>query len=320
MINEELQSAYNAGTLVVYAAGDNNDVTVSSTCNLVYPANRTEVLSVNGLASVYNDGHSNPVILPNPTLSGKAWSTSGYPVNVYNGSGYAAQTDSSLGPAGPGNIGQAYDGLSGYIKGGLGSSFTAPLVAGAAGLLRDAWAELGYGVRPNYWLKTDLLMLTDGYSFTDYNDGTGRLVGGISKFSGPGRLKLRTPVRDFPSGPWQWSWGDLSLSNHGTWTKTVPANIQNYRFAMFWQEVDQAHAADIDVQVDAINSSGVSCGTIALQTDYSNTNVLHIKRSDIPSCALSGGSLKVTVFAYAVPSGQTRLVHLSDLWDSESTY
>ena len=107
--------------------------------------------------------------------------------------------------------------------------------------------------------------------------------------------------------------------DHRLWT--VPANIQNFRLAMFWQETDLTKVADIDMYVDALNSSGTVCAShFANQTDYSIINALHIKRSDIPACALPNGSLQVTYYGYAVPPSQTRQVWTSYLWDNESGY
>ena len=93
------------------------------------------------------------------------------------------------------------------------------------------------------------------------------------------------------------------------------------RLAMFWQETDLTHVADIDVSVTALDSSGNNCGSVngAYQNDYSIINAIHAKRSDIPAYALPNGSLQVSYLGYNVPSGQTRTVWTSYLWDNEST-
>jgi hypothetical protein len=90
---------------------------------------------------------------------------------------------------------------------------------------------------------------------------------------------------------------------------------------MFWQETDLTKVADIDMYVDALDSSGNVCAShFANQVDYSIINALHIKRADIPSCALPNGSLQVTYYGYAVPPGQSRQVWTSWLWDNEPGY
>jgi hypothetical protein len=323
-LNEILQNAFNAGVLVVFAAGDSNGPMYSTSCNVSYPANRPDVLTINGSNTAYSSGGLPPSA---PVLLAGAWATSGCTIDVATGpSTYTAARDYAIGGVAPGLVGLSYfwdsPSFFGYSGNGIGSSFAAPAVAGAAALLRNAWQSLGYGIRPNYFLKTDLMMLTDGYNFTSYSDGgTARRIGGTSPYSGTGRLQLRTPIYDFPSGAWQWSWTNLNIGNGSTWSKTVPVNIQNYRFAMFWEETDLTHVADIDVRIDALNSAGAVCaGSVAAQNDYSIVNAIHLIRSDIPACALSGGSLQLTITGFAVPSGQTRFVYFSDLWDNEVGY
>jgi hypothetical protein len=235
-----------------------------------------------------------------------------------------AQLDNEIGGDAPGDVGKSYYYYSGspaawgYAGNWFGSSFAAPIVAGAAGLLRDLFYEWGYGIKANYYLKTDLMMLTDGYNFTSYTDGgTQRLTAGGSQFSGLGRLQLRT--LGFANGNWQWSWFTLNINTGTTWSKTFPANIQHYRFAMFWSEADLTKVGDIDVKVDALDQYGNICQSqIAQQSDFSIVNAIHLTAADIPACALPSGSLKLTIIGFAVPS--TRVIYASDLWDSETTY
>jgi hypothetical protein len=147
------------------------------------------------------------------------------------------------------------------------------------------------------------------------------LSGGTSVYSGAGREQMRLPVYGFPSGSWQWSWWGTNLSPHQTYTKTVPANIQNYRLAFFWEESNLTKVADIDVYIDALNASGQVCqSSFAVQDDESIINAVHVKRSDIPACALPNGQLQVRFNVYGMPAGQTRKILGSDLWDNEPTY
>jgi hypothetical protein len=90
---------------------------------------------------------------------------------------------------------------------------------------------------------------------------------------------------------------------------------------MFWEEADLSHVADIDMSVDALDSTGTVCAyDIAGQSDYSIENVVHLTRNDIPPCALPNGYLRINYVGYAVPSGQTRAIYVSSLVDSEPTY
>ena len=77
----------------------------------------------------------------------------------------------------------------------------------------------------------------------------------------------------------------------------------------------------LDVYVDALNSSGSVCeSSFAYQNDYSTVLAIHIKHSDIPSCALPSGSLQIRYVVCALPTGTTKVVYNSELWDNESGY
>jgi hypothetical protein len=325
-LNEVLQNAFNSGVLVVFSAGDSNKgSSFSTSCNVGYPANRPDVLAVNGTNTTYD---SSGDVQTNPILAPGAWATSGCPIDVYDGSsGYVAQNDNNIGVSTDGVVGLSYFWDSstdfGYSGTWTGSSFSAPTVVGAAGLLRHAFHAKGLGVRENFWLKTDLMMLTDGYDFTSYGDeGNVRNAWGTSQYSGTGRLQLRAPDdSSFSGGAWHWSWSWKVFSPGQVVSKTIPADIENYRLAFFWEETDLSHVADIDVYVDALDASGAVCsGNFAMQDDWSIINAIHIKRSDIPSCALPNGKLLIRYLAFAIPPGETRTVYDSDLWDHETGY
>jgi hypothetical protein len=123
----------------------------------------------------------------------------------------------------------------------------------------------------------------------------------------------------FAHTPWGWSNGDGLLSPGQTYTRTgIPADIQHYRLAVYWDEPDLTQAADIDVYVDAVYSAGGVCAWgFASQTDYSINNAIHLEASDIPSCA---GSLQVRYVVYAMAAGTTRRVYNSELYDNETSY
>jgi len=240
---------------------------------------------------------------------------------------YYNQLDTSVGVDAPAAVGKTYYWNSatdyGYAGTLSGTSFAAPIVSGAAALLKNARYELGWPqLATAPYLKADLLMLTDGYSFSSYNEGTVRSRGGTSQNSGMGRLKLRVPnASSFPSGAWDWrtTFDQVGPGDSVSWT--VPANIKHYRQASYWTETDLSRAADIDFHIDALDANGNVCASwFAYQTDYSLINGFHIERADIPACALPNGKLKITEAVYGMPAGQKRTVYSSYLYDNESGY
>ena len=67
----------------------------------------------------------------------------------------------------------------------------------------------------------------------------------------------RQESHSFPSGGWQWLWSIYNISNNVAVTWTVPANVQNFRLAMFWEETDLTKVADIDVSVSALDPRAI---------------------------------------------------------------
>jgi hypothetical protein len=323
-VNTMIHNAFGSGILIVASPGDDNgNPTYSLNGNQHWPSNRPEVLSSNGTWTTYDGSGNAPVT---PSMGPGAWVTSSMPIGVYNGSSYSNLTygNVALGPDAPGYVGLGYQdvgGSLGYDWGWYGSSFSAPIVAGGAALLQNAWWSAGFGVRPNYYLKADLLMLTDGYYFSSYTGAqTGRnpWLDGTSQYSGPGRQKLRYPQSGSFTSSWGWGWGTFVLGPGGSHYGTIPANIQHYRLAIYWVETDLSHAADIDMHVNALDANGNVCASnFAYQSDYSLQNVINIKRSEIPACAVT---LQPYFATYAMPAGQTRTVYAVDLWDNETSY
>lgn len=344
-LNEIIQNAYNAGVLAVVSSGDNNTTALapgfSTTCNETYPANRPEVLSVGGTATVYNSsGTTNSSV----SMAPSAWATSGCAVNALNSAGqYVTEPNNAIGPVAPGVVGLNYFETSppatyGYTAGTsannwTGSSFAAPIVAGAAGLLRHAFLVdvPSGGVRQNFWLKTDLTMLTDGYNFSNYSDnGTGFLSGGTSVYSGTGHLQMHSPDDGSFANPWGWEWGSATIGPNQGFSEVLTASIasqsglhptQHLRIALFWEETDLTHVADIDMAVDALNPSQVVCDSgFVFQNDESIINSVHATAANIPSCALPNGFLQFRFYSYAIPTGQTRTVYYSILQDTDTGY
>jgi hypothetical protein len=333
-LNEQIQNAFAAGVVVVFSAGDSNGTTFSTTCNQGYPSNRPEVLSANGMDTVYTGTGG---LQSNPTLLAGAWATSGCTIDAYaaNGTTTYATTSNSVAAVADGQVGLSYYWNSttsyGYSGNWVGSSFAAPMVAGAAGLLQSAWYQIGGTTFTNYTVMSNLMMLTDGYSFGSYSDGgTGRLSGGTSQYSGTGRLQLHVPVyTDFSNSNWGWEWTAAQVTPGQTYTyqATYPLTdssgdvVQHFRTAFFWQEKDLTKVADIDLYIDAVNSSGTVCSSaFAYQDDESIINAVHVLHADIPTCALPYGWLQVRINVYGMPANQTRTLYISDSFDSDSGY
>jgi hypothetical protein len=322
-IDAEIEEAFGGGTFVAVAAGDSNtsSSTFSTTCNQTWPSNRSTAFGTNGLATVYeSDGTTEN---PTPALQPGAWSTSEWPVDVYDPGtgGYYASTSQMLGSSAIGVTGLTYYWNSpssyGYSSSNwVGSSFSAPAVAGGAALLSNAFYSWNGVVRTNWWLKSDLMMLSDGYAFVAYTGSQNdRYEAGVSQYSGTGRLKMHYPEDgSFSGGSWDWSWTKHTLNPGDVFTKKVTADFAQLRAAFFWQETDETHIADIDVYLDGLEANGATvCSTaFAGQSDESISNAIHVTASEVPTCATY---VQIRIVAYGIPSGQTRTIYESDLWD-----
>ena len=146
------------------------------------------------------------------------------------------------------------------------------------------------------------------------------LAGGVSPYSGTGRLRLDYPASSsFPSGSWGWTWGSGSFSSHTVYERLIAASIQSYRLGFYWEETDESHVQDIDIYLDAVESDGATvCSSgFAYQDDLSINNAIHIQAADIPSCAVY---IQIRFVAAAMPSGTSRVVYSSDLWDEETSW
>jgi hypothetical protein len=125
----------------------------------------------------------------------------------------------------------------------------------------------------------------------------------------------------------EWTAAQVSPGQTYTYQSTYPLTdssgneVQRARVAFFWQETDLTKVADIDLYIDAVDSSGNVCDSgFASQDDESIINAVHVLRSDIPTCAQPYGWLQVRINAYGMPANQTRTLYVSDAFDSESGY
>jgi hypothetical protein len=95
--------------------------------------------------------------------------------------------------------------------------------------------------------------------------------------------------------------------------------VQHFRLAFYWEEPDESKISDIDFCLDGLESDGVTVCSSCFQGqfDYSVNNAAHLASWDIPSCA---SYIRVRISAFGIPSGQSRLIYYSDLYDNESSF
>ena len=326
-INYFLQAAFNAGMTILVANGDNNyNPSPSATCNVIYPANRPEVLAINGVQSEYTASGTPQT---NPVMEGGAFSTNNCNIGVAaddSGWFYNTEPNISLGPSAPGVVDRVFDYTSGQYSYGNdyetwnGSSMSAPIVAGEAAIMRHAFYSNGWGIPSNGSMQAILTSLTDGYGYlpASWADGTTHSLSGINAYSGSGRTMLRYPG-GFTGGSWGWGYGPLlMMADENYYNDTIPANIKHYRLAFFWTEPDTRYSADIDVALYPLDVNHAICGNaIATQFDYSLHNIINVRAQDIPPCAVN---LLLNIHSFAIPGSSNRTIYYSELWDNESTY
>jgi len=307
----------NAGVLHVVAAGNPGDTGV---CNIGHPADSPNVLVVGALdtASTATAYDSAPVA----SFSARG----GKSVKMWSGNILPAWSVVTL--LTPGLVGVAYDSYQGsgssatysYSSGTwYGTSFAAPVVTGAAGLLRQALGA--YGI-PNdaRSLMANLIMLGDGYADSD---GTKHNVG-MDPRSGAGRLHMHFPSNSGADpqlvAPWGWGGRVLTISAgqelsfyvaNSTATQPVDSRVTQWKLGMTWNEDDDLDVADITVHLYNACSGHPA---VLMESDDS----YDIKKRMMAFSEVRGTCLQVRVKAWGMPTGETRTVYISDYYHSGS--
>jgi hypothetical protein len=201
---DELEVGYDDGVFIVESAGNNNTVATNLNCNINAPADTPKVFTVNGLDTTNNDCHNSyQNCLTAFAFSGTANSATGGMdakiggqtfTDVVTGIDLTApafiQYTTNSSAAIPNGF---VDTSGGYIG---GTSFAAPLVSGAALLLKESFLRIG-GTWINSPGRLFVSMLAMGDSWMDEINAP--LNYGTDIRSGVGRLNMRLLID--PSNP-----------------------------------------------------------------------------------------------------------------------
>lgn len=300
-IAADLAAAENAGTAIIVAAGDYP--------GMGFPAVRPEVLSVGYAAS-------NPVANPNPDvaphLSGTA--TGPLPLNVY---GEGTRNEAGIGLDSPGDIGMmgvvnslapagdhlylssswAPDGYLGPYC-GSGDSFSAPQIAGAAGIMAQAYGKNGWGL--NGWTMLAAL-LAQGDGFDDASNSI--RVSGLSNTSGGGHFHMHYPNGDGNmAAPWAWGNDAFTLAtgqDHIIQWGVLPATATEWKIGLVWNETyANGTVADVDVYVYSLGNGNCTSSPVLLasQTDWDIHNKITLTGSQV-----ANQCLQIKVHGYSIP-------------------
>lgn len=314
-VNAILRAALSSGVPVVAAAGNiinNADPSKSNVgtygsqgCYLDYPAIRPEVVAVASVTSTnattpYRSTDMAPsacvgTVPVRPVGSNYVWSTPGVAV--------VAPNDYDLVTVGPNK--------SSYSTGISGTSFATPAVSGIGLLLQQAYKQAGWTGREGNILLTSLLMLGDGWD----PDHMGTQFG---QRSGAGRLRGRFPDSASFSGEWGWGyhWVDLADKERVCWPvwdgAALAPNFTTWKWAVTWPESDLQNVADIDLQVDNV------CGAYGTERVTGEYDYAIRNRIEVTGTQLTGKCLRMCVYGFSIPAGQTRRVYSIDMIHSDA--
>lgn len=302
-LNAALASSLNSGVVTVVAAG--NDGSNYTGCSVNYPALRPEVVSVGGLNTTGTPDYG--------TTDRHSGSSRGpLPITLFTGS---ARETNGIDLMAPGTMTDFYtEAPANYYSTAIfGTSFSAPIVAGGAALIQNAFL-LDFGVVVSgQFLLVNTLLMGDG---TNLDGSNVEMLSGFSAYSGAGRLRLHRPADlTYPSG---WGWVKRPISHHQEICGPVGSDaaesysITEWKWVGTWFESNLNSAADIDFYVynDCLLGSRQY---VASDAGYNLRGRIRLSGAEI-----GGRCLRQCVYGYNVPAGQTRDVYSADYYHSGS--
>ena len=259
--NTALANLRTSGTLWVTVMG--NDQATANTCNVGYPSERRDGLTVGELDTAGQSTAYDTAIVRTASMRG------GVDLNVYNeGVMPGAMSVADLVAPGCWTYQYYIPPLAGYAPNapspgnfGCGTSFAAPAVAGAAALLKQDFATMGWSSTDAGVLLVNMLLMGDGYAYYNAKFGS---PAGFDPRSGAGRVHMHYPSGANLKGPWGWGWHTVDLANGQQASYTVGSaaaespSITQWKVAMTWFETNYDQAADIYLTVtDSCNGNAL---------------------------------------------------------------
>jgi hypothetical protein len=298
-VNQTLYDATWSGMLLVGSSG-NASGSLTDVCEVAWPSYRPEVISVAGLNTSW-DGTT----YANTNLGIGVSSLGGMPIQSRSG---AAGTAAGVDLTAPGVI-RLLTTANGYSGDVGGSSVAAPLVAGSAANLRDAFYSLGHGAQTvnAYRFLVNMLLMGDGWN--GWNFGTveyGFDTAKPNRRSGYGRTMMWYPHSNSVSGPWAWGTHSFKIMQGQTvtfpvWDAGPESNsIEEWKWAVTWYNTDLEYLDDVDISV--YNTCPVGGGPaqyVAGQNDYDWRN-----RVRLTAAQIGGKCLEMRIYGYSIrPEG-----------------
>lgn len=322
-LNTALKNAADAGMLIVAAMGNCGGTTPAGGCpaqaygtnTTTYPALRRDVLAAAALFAEVDpttpatyDASSIATYSSNGGMSAQLWD--GTPLSrVFAVADLAA----------PGGGTYWYDrnelGQHAYSYGyGNGTSIAAPVIAGSAALMREAFYRAGWpaAISDARRFMVNMLLMGDGFHSDTGNDW----VIGMDRRSGAGRLHMHYPSSDNMTLPWYWDTRTLVVSDGDEIRVPMydagpePTQATQFKLAMTWEE--QSYQSIADITVDLWDTCPAGGGSAHLVSDLS----FDIRKRIDVSNNVGGRCLEYRIQALSVPPGQTRTVHVAAYYHS----
>ena len=285
-LNAVLRNVLDAGVLPVASAGNFAN---PGQCSMSYPAFRPEVVAVGGVDS--NQGTA---------WNHSAWTdwTSHGPFPIILRSGYSTST-AGIEIAAPVCRDLLFTSADGYGA-VCGTSISAPIVSGSAGILRSALNSVGWSGNNARALFVNLMLSSDG------SDGTanGVLASTLSSKVGNGRLRLHRPY-DLV-GPWGWGWRSFVIHQGETvsWpvgtTGPESSSVTQWKWAFQWFENDMTSSSNIVIYVVDTCPPGGGSTWIAGDYSYGLRKKVRLSQSQISNRCLEMRAVAIS----APPEGK----------------
>lgn len=257
-INTLFRNGLDAGMLPVVMVG--NAGNEPPLCTLSWPGYSPSTIGVAALDSISGTSYG---ATTRSTFSGRGpvigALSGGWPVAV-----------GGVDMAAPGIVSNLYtiSGSNGYSGDVAGTSIATPIVAGAAGLLRQALNAIGWSGNDARALAVNLLLLGD------HSDGTaaGKNLT-MDPHMGAGRLRLHWPSDTSMVAPWGWGWRSFTIYNGQTVSWTVgdggpeSSLITRWKWAVMWFENSLTSVADIVIRVvDSCQGNAIIANDVSYYT------------------------------------------------------